>query len=203
MLDMMVSLYQSGNWPRLAGCLAFLLVDLGLLIHISICDIKRKSVTFWKVLLTGSMLIIGPLVMSLFYNCEGLRDLKLFMPRAFIYYIVLLYLNIKFNRDSFMGKADVDLLAAVASLGVAWSQWAFSAYEAEVAAIRVTAFWYSVLGYLLVGALAYLVVFFIFVLRLVTTGKKTIRELMHDTTISLIPMFVPVSLATTALVMMH
>ena len=119
--------------------------------------------------------------------------MRWYLLKAIPLWFLMLYINIKTNKDKFMGKADVDLLSAIASIGIMYSMWLTTVFEMDIAIIKITGFWYSTLGYLLLGALVYLVIFIFLLIIMVATKKRTIKQLLKDSRISIIPMFIPVS----------
>lgn len=192
----------STNVLRAAGVTIMMCVTLALLIWVSLIDVKKQSITFWKMLLSSSMVILGPSVISLFYTCEALSTMKGYLWSAFGIWIFLLFLNIKLNRDRFMGKADIDLLSAILAVGISYSMWLRSVSSSDGSVLRIAGFWYSVLGWLLLGALVYLAIFLLLVFKRVIRGGCTVKQLLHDTRISIIPMFIPVSVMTPYIIAM-
>ena len=192
MFNALQSLYQS-NVPRAVAITIAMAIVFAFLLWVSIIDLKRRSVTFWKMLLASGSVILVPFIVSLFYTCEKLGTLKWYIISAIPLWFLILYLNIKLNKDKFMGKADIDLLSAIFSVGLTYSVWLSTVVDKSAIVIRITGFWYSVLGYLVIGAGIYLIVFIFLVVTKVATRRKTIKELIKDTRISIIPMFMPVS----------
>lgn len=202
-LESLASLYST-NMPRAIGVSIFEVLVAASVIWVSACDIKSKKIKFWKMLVAGGCVLLGPTIMSLFYNCSAMATMKQYIPFSWVLWLALLYLNIKFNKDRFMGKADVDLLSAVFALGVMFSVWSFNtgtATESSVAAINVTTFWYRCLGYTLLGALIYMVIFAVLVIYKVAVKKISLKQWVKDTRISVIPMFLPLCVMAPYLVM--
>lgn len=169
-----------------------------LLLWISIIDIKKQSITFWKMLIASSSVIIMPLIVSMFYGC---KCLKWFIMASIPLWIFLLYLNIKFNKDRFIGKADIDLLSAVFSLGVMFSVWMFVFSDPNFVWIQITHAWYSFFLYLLMGAIVYIVIFMLVFAFKVIFKKASFKELIKGTKVSVIPMMMPVSIMVPYMVM--
>lgn len=202
-LESLVELYQT-NLPRAIGVTLFELLVLCSIVWVSICDIRSKKIKFWKMLIAGASILTGPTIMSLFYNCSEMKTMKMFIPFSWLIWLVLLYLNIHFNKDRFMGKADIDLLSAVFALGLTFSVWSFNTgveMESSVSAINVTTFWYRCLGYTLLGALVYLVIFTIVAIYKIGIKKVDRKKWTKDTRISVIPMFLPLCMMAPYLVM--
>ena len=201
MISAITEIYST-NQPRGIALILCAVIVTAMLIWVSIIDIKKMSITFWKMLLASSSIIIVPFIISLFYNCEKLHTMRWYIIAALPLWLFLLYANIKLNRDKFMGKADIDLLSCIAAIGITYSYWLTTVLDdMSVAIIKITGFWYSTLGYLLLGALIYLVIFIFFVITKVITKKKTMKELLKDTRISIIPMFIPVSVAVQIMIL--
>ena len=143
------------NPARATAVLVSMLIVLSLLVWVSLIDLKRKSVTFWKILIASGSIIVTTLFVSLFYNCKALASLKWSLIYSIPLWFFILYLNIKFNYDRFIGKADVDLLSSIVSIGICYSSWLYKTFDPEVSVIRILSFWYNILGYIILGALIY------------------------------------------------
>ena len=178
-----------------------MIVILSLLCWVSIIDIKKKSVTFWKMIVVGASIILMPFIESFFTGC-WLLPVCLF--GALILWFVLLYLNVKFNKDKFVGKADVDLLMAVFSELVMYSIWMLLTIDLDIALIQINHLWYSAFLYLLIGSLIFMfVIFLIFFIKKFIMRRKdyTFRKLIKETKVSVIPMLVPVCLIAPYMIM--
>lgn len=178
-----------------------MIVILSLLCWVSIIDIKKKSVTFWKMIVVGASIILMPFIESFFAGC-WLLPVCLF--GALILWFVLLYLNVKFNKDKFVGKADVDLLMAVFSELVMYSIWMLLTIDLDIALIQINHLWYSAFLYLLIGSLIFMfVIFLIFFIKKFVMRRKdyTFRKLIKETKVSVIPMLVPVCLIAPYMIM--
>lgn len=201
MFNAMISLFQT-NTPRAIAILIAMIIVFCLLLWVSVIDIKKQSITFWKMLIASSSVIICPFIVSLFYTCEKLGGMKWSIIFAIPIWFLFLFINIKKNKDKFMGKADIDLLSAIFSVGICYSYWLSTVLEAEVVIIRITAFWYKILGFLLAGALIYLIIFVFLIFTRVISKRQTIKGLMKNTKISVIPMFMPAAVMVTFMILM-
>lgn len=170
------------------GVIASIIVIFLMLSWISIIDIKKQKITFWKMLLASSSTIIMPLIMSFFCGCHYL---KWFLMGSLLLWVGFLYFNIKYNKDKFVGKADIDLISAVFAEGIMFSGWMLFVVDPQYVWIRITHFWYSGFLYLLIGSLIFLAFFLIVFAYYVITGKKNFKELLKGTKISVIPMLMP------------
>lgn len=167
-----------------------LCVILGLTIWISVIDIKDKAIEFWKMLVASSSTIIMPFIASFFCGC---RLLKWFLLGSLVIWFLFLFINIKFNKDKIVGKADVDLLSAILAETIMFSVWTFITSEnANAAWIKITAIWYNLLFFLLAGALLFLAVFMLIFIVNVIRKKNSFKNL-RKMKVSVIPMFIPVS----------
>lgn len=189
MINQLTSILQSN--PNKGYLIIFNLVSIFLfMLWVSIIDIMKKSVTFWKILLASSTVIVMPFIYSLFCGC---KYLKWFLIGAFILWIFFLFLNIKFNNERFIGKADLDFLSAIFAEGIAVSLWLFY-IDPNYAAIKVTQFWYISFLYLLIGSLILVFILILAViLRLIIGKNKNLRS-FKGVKISILPMFIPVSI---------
>lgn len=191
MFDALIELFKT-DVPRAAGISICLTIISALILWVSIIDIRRKKIVFWKMLVASSSTIIGCLIMSFFCGC---KLLCLAMATAIPLWFLLLYLNIRFNKDKFIGKADIDLLSALVSICICYSVWLFMTSEPSVAAIKMTHLWYSLFLYLLIGSLIYIAIFLVyFLISVVIFKKHSIRELFKSVKISVIPMILPASI---------
>lgn len=169
-----------------------LVVIFSLLLWVSLIDIKKQSITFWKMLIASSSTIIIPMIASFFYGC---RYLKWFFMIALIVWVLFLYFNIRFNNDKFVGKADIDLLSAIFAEAIMFSIWIFMYGDKEFSLIKITHLWYSFFLYLLIGAIFYVVLFlFMFSYKAYIKKEAPLKHLIKNTRVSVIPMLVPVSI---------
>lgn len=190
------------NPPRAWAIVIVMFFVFIMLLWVSIIDIKRQSIVFWKMLISSSSIILGPLIVSFFYRCKNLGTMKWYIMLSIPAWFLLLYINVKRNRDRFMGRADVDLLSAIFSLGVCYSIWLSTVLPRETVVIKILGFWYRALGYLILGGLVYIGIFIVMLFIKVFIKKQKIRDLMKNTKVSIIPMFMPVSLAVPYMVLM-
>ena len=194
MFNWFTAMYAT-NAPRAIGILVLDAIVFGLLLWVSIIDIKKMSVTFYKMLLASGSTIACPLAISLFYWCDALTGLKWYLMAAVPLWFLLLYWNIKRNRDKFMGRADVDLLTALLSEGVCYSLWLLNSMDASAAMMHITAFWHRFAGYLAAGGLAFLVIVMVIlgIKCIKSGGAMSMFYAIKSTRISIIPMFMPVA----------
>lgn len=95
-LESLASLYST-NMPRAIGVSIFEVLVAASVIWVSACDIKSKKIKFWKMLVAGGCVLLGPTIMSLFYNCSAMATMKQYIPFSWVLWLALLYLNIKFK----------------------------------------------------------------------------------------------------------
>lgn len=193
MFDSLLNLLQNDATKLrgfvIVGCLFTI---FALLLWISWIDIKKQSITFWKMLIASSSTIIMPIIASFFYNCSYL---KWFYVGALIIWILFLYFNIKYNNDKFVGKADIDLLSAIFAECIMFSAWLITFGEKDFIWIKITHLWYSFFLYILIGAVFYVALFLtIFSYKAFIKKEGKIKDLIRSTKISVIPMLVPVSI---------
>ena len=187
MFDNLIYIYNS-NPIRAIVVTVGLLIILGMLLWISVIDVKKHYIKFKYMLIASSSIIIVPFIASFFCRC---RLLKWFILASFILWIFFLFFNIKFNKDKFVGKADVDLLSAVISENIMFSCWLWWTID-KYANIKIIHTWYSMFIYLLIGGIIYVAIYLIMFLYKILFKKKTIRELFKETMVPVIPMFIPV-----------
>lgn len=91
------------------GIVEFLLFIIGL--YITIEDIRKLKVKTWLLLLYTAVGIIGAVVVRC--NTVGFSWLSLLVVPC---YVVLCFINTKFNNNKIIGQADVDILNGSLSL---------------------------------------------------------------------------------------
>lgn len=190
MFDVLIELYNT-DLPRAIAITISLVVIAGLVLWVSIIDIRRKSIAFWKMLIASFSTILGCFVASFFCGCKWL---PIFIAAAIPVWIFLLFLNVKYNKDKFVGKADVDLLSALFSLCLCYSGWLLFVTDSSVAAIRITHLWYTFFLYLLIGSLIFIAAFLVYFLIAAVLKKRDVKELFKSVKISVIPMILPAAI---------
>lgn len=175
-----------------------LLIILGLTIWVSIIDLKKKSITFWKMLIVGFSILIIPIIGAFFCGCYLLKFILLLSIPIYIFF---LFINVKFNNDKFIGKGDMDILYSIFSLMISYSIWLYiTSDDKSVFAIRLGHAWYLLFLYLLIGGLIFILLTIInFVIRKVFLGQ-TFKELVR-TQVPVIAMFIPACITMPLLVM--
>jgi len=167
---------------------------LVLMLWVSYLDLRYQSVTFWKMLVASGSMVLATLAATFTCKCSTLASMRGYLLLSLPIWCVLLWLNIRFNHDRFMGKADADLLSCAFSMGVTHSMWLHArAEDPAVFMVRITGFWYTFLGLILAGSLVYIAGLFIWTIwRMRKNGMGAIRELkgMH---MSILPMFIPLA----------
>ena len=187
LFENLIYLYET-NLTRAIVITLCLAVILGLLLWVSIIDIKKHSIKFKYMLIASSSVIIMPFIASFFCGCYLL---KWFLICALPLWIFFLFWNIKTNKDKFVGKADVDLLSAVISATIMYSLWI--AVTTEYYSIRIIHTWYSLFLYLLIGGICYVIFYLLTFLYKTLFKKQKFMELMKTTKVPVVPMFIPVS----------
>lgn len=150
MFNHLLALFNNGETVRGVLSVISMLVIAGLLTWVAIIDIVKQSIKFWKLLLAGGSVILCPFVVSLFSGCWLLPVCLL---GAIPLWFLFLFLNIKFNLDRFVGKADIDIITAPISMLAMYCLWMFLTLDSQLASIQVTAALYNSFVYLLLGSL--------------------------------------------------
>ena len=190
MFDGLLSLYREQNYLRLSVVITSMLIIFGLMIWVSILDIKYKSITFWKMLIASSSTIIMPFISSFFCGC---KYLKWYLLCALFLWFFILFLNIKFNKDKIFGKADIDLLSALISECIMTSFWIFKV-EGNYSTIKIMTIWYLFLLYFILGSLIFLIfMFLVFLFKIFILKRFMTKEEILKSKISVIPMFIPIA----------
>lgn len=194
----LIDLFET-DFTRAAVATAGILLLIGLLSWISIIDIKRKSITFWKMLVVGFAEIMVCFIGSFFCGC-GI--LKWFILGSLPIWLFILFINVKFNKDRFIGKADIDLLSALFAELIVYSMWIYKvSANSQIAWVKISHVWYLSFLYLLIGALIFTgIVLAIFLIRKLVF-KTSLKELVKSK-VSVIPMFVPVSIAIPLIILL-
>lgn len=175
-------------------------VVFAFMLWVSVIDVIHKSIVFWKMLISSSTIILGPTIISLFYTCNELKSMKWFLIMSIPVWFIMLYLNVRFNREKFIGKADLDLLSAVLSIGLTYSFWVMHKLGSGAGLIKVTEFWYRTMSYLLMGCMVYIAVFIVVLSYKILIKKLTPGVVMKTTKISVIPMFMPMAVAVPVMI---
>lgn len=167
------------------------LIITGVMVWVSLDDILYQEIYFWKLLIAGASTIVLPFIVSLIMG-EFLLSACIF--GSAVLWVSFLAINILKNNDNFIGKADVDIVSAVASLYIGGSVWIWLTEKSgEVASIQLSYLWYNFVLYLLVGSLFVIFIFLIlFGIRLLQR-KTHISLLFKFTKVAVIPMLLPVS----------
>ena len=174
-----------------------MIIILAFMIWVSAIDIKKKSITFWKMLLASSTTILCPLFTSFFCGC---KHLKFFLMGALVLWIILLAFNVFTNKSKFIGKADIDLLSALFAETIMFSFWLGKVIESQYLSIRLTQVWYTFFLYLVLGAIMYVLFFVIYFGYKLIRKKMTFKEMMK-TKIAVVPMLVPMAVMIPYMIM--
>lgn len=176
-----------------------LLAIFSLLCWVSYIDIKKQSIKFKYMLIASASTIIVPFIGSFFCGC---KLLKWFLLASIILWFFLLFLNIKFNKNKFVGKADIDLLSALFSETVMYSLWILYTTQ-QYPGIRITYVWYSFFLYLLVGAIVYVAFYIVIFIYKKIRHKTGILLLIKTTRVPAIPMLIPISVMVPYILMIY
>lgn len=167
-----------------------LIIIFALIIWVSLIDIKKKEVEFWKLLITSGMIIIIPIISSFFSENHSL---KYFLFISLILWVLFLGLNIKFNNDKFIGKADIDILSSIFALLIMCSLYLLYNTDYYVG-IQIIHLWYLAFLYLLYGSLIFLVIIFIYTFIKSLITKQNMLNQLKGSKISMIPVLIPISI---------
>lgn len=199
MLNTLLEMYST-DMTRAIVITACMVVTFCLLSWVSWIDIKKKSITFWKMLVASSSVIICPFIAAFFCDC---RLLKWMFLSAFVIWAALLFFNIKLNKDKFIGKADIDLLTAMLSVLISHSAWLLiTTDETTIAWMLITQSFIIVFGWLTIGSVTYMAGFLLYIIFRIATKKSTFKEIIK-TKVSVIPMIMPAALVMTYYLMIQ
>lgn len=112
---------------RLVIVLAMTLIIMGLYTWNCVDDSKHRSIKTWKLMLAPTVLSLYCLVQSILpeetiIGC-GCPHLWPFVLGSYIIWLVIMVLNIFFNKQRFIGQADVTLLSYVILSTAAYCMW--------------------------------------------------------------------------------
>lgn len=191
MFEGLINFFNKGEYTKGIFMIFLLCIILGLMLWVSIIDIKKMSVTFWKMLITSSSIIICPLIWSFFCGCPYL---KYFLMSALILWVLFLIININFNKNKILGQADVDLTSAIVSECIMTSAWMIYVKK-DFPELEITHLWMLFVLYFLIGSLMLL---FLIILKfsiswITRNSRSPLKELRHKK-IPAIPMFIPMAI---------
>lgn len=197
-ISTLLELYND-NLVRAIVITCCLLLIFSLLIWVSIIDIKRKTITFWKMLIVGFSIIISPIIGAFFCGCGLLKWILLISIPIYIFF---LFINIKFNHDKFIGKADMDILYSIFSINIAYGIWLYIVSDnMTVFGIRFANIWYITFLYLVLGGLLFIfITIIIFIIKRIFL-KKPFNNIMK-TRLPVIIMFTPACIAVPLTIML-
>ena len=127
----MIHYFSWGNFNniRLYVSLAVILICISLYLFIIVLDFKYKEMEFSKILLAGSCNIILPFIPIAIWGC---KCMVFILPGAAIAWIILLILNLKFNKETIVGRADIDILGLQIILLIAICIWVMIKIKSQV-----------------------------------------------------------------------
>jgi hypothetical protein len=199
MFSQWMALFNSGHAVQAWAILGMELITLALYIWVSAVDIIRMKITFWKLILTGSFPLVATFAYSFFCGCPHKRW---FLLCAIALYAILLFANVMFNRDRFIGRGDVDIAASILSLSIGYSAWVFAYSKYSSGLVQFTYVWYRLLSWLLAGFVLYLIIFLLkFIICAVIHHNWSIRGLMKSK-VPLIPAFIPAAMLLELMVLL-
>ena len=189
MFKTLINLYST-NLPRAIMITISLIIILSLMIWVSIIDIKKKTITFWKMLIASSSTIIMPLLTS--FTC-GCPYLKYFLIGALVLWVMFLAFNILFNLEKTVGKADIDILSAIISDCIMVTLWLFIVVK-QYSVVKVTQLWYLFFFYLLLGSIIFIAITILITIIkcIINKNSSFLKELMHQK-VPIIAMFIPLA----------
>ena len=165
--------------------LSFLLIILGLVLWNSVDDILKQRIVFWKLLLTGFAATFLPFIYT-FFSGNGWRQ-SLGYGLSVVIYLAIIVLNVMFNNDKFIGKGDVDIIAAPFSLTIGATIWQLMATESFVLGANLGYIWFQFFVYVTLGLIIGTVVFLVWFVIQSFLKKMSFRLLLKDTRIPVIP----------------
>lgn len=190
MFNGLINLFEQGKTARGVGIIISMLIILGLMIWITIDDVKKMKIKFWKILVATSSTILCPLVMSLFCGC---KYLKFFLLGSILIWFLFLLINIKFNNSKIIGKADIDIMSAIISENLMCTLWLLYV-EPQYASIKITALWYNTFLYLMLGSIIFMiiVILILIVLRVFFKKKYAVLYVLRKK-LPVIPLLIPMA----------
>lgn len=177
----------SHNPIKAVYILLSLLWLLAVSINVSLDDVRKRKVVFWKMLIVGFSVILTTSFYSLFAGM-GYKFI-VFMFLSIPLYVLGLTLNIMFNNDHIMGKADVDIILSYLSVAAMFSAWSFFDKAHSVFAIDAPYIWSMVFGSMAVGLIVGVVVFVLHFAFLVFKKKRIWIQLVKEP-VPALPMFI-------------
>lgn len=156
-------------------------------INVSLDDIRKRKVVFWKMLIVGFSVILTTSFYSLFSGMG--YQFIVFMFFSIPLYVIGLALNIMFNNDRIMGKADVDIILSYLSVASMFSAWSFFDKTHSIFAMDAPYVWSMVFGSMAVGLIVGVIVFVVHFAFLVVKKKRIWIQLVKEP-VPALPMFI-------------
>lgn len=173
---------------RVFAIVASEIIILGFFIFICVRDLMDKSVVFWQLLISGGLMILAPLVVNAIF---GPKCLTSYLFASVPIWGILLFINIKFNKEKRIGKADIDIISCLFSICASLILWQFGLDQGnDYALISATGLLHGFIGYLLMGALVYILIFMIVFLIRLGLHRVSMSDL-KKMKVPMLPMLIP------------
>lgn len=178
---------------------SILLIVAGLYIWLSIYDFKYKEVALWQIILTGGLSFGLTYMLPIIFK----RKCLWFLGIIFIIWPILLYLNGKFNKQTIIGQADIDLFSINILMSIGMLRWVYVGSPKEVAIINILYVSQIILGSIVIGLILCIIVWFTVALIQSIKTKRKIKDILlseHQYVPAIISML-PFALMNTYLIM--
>lgn len=162
-----------------------LVIILSLMLWVSYYDVINQSIQFKKLIIAGFTSIFLPFLYS-FISENGWKQ-TLAYGLSIVIYFAILALNLVFNHDRFVGKADIDIVAAPLSLMIGATIWQILDNTGPALSMNLYYIWFNFLLYFGAGLIIGTVVFLGWYTIQVAMGKTKFSLLFYGTRIPAVP----------------
>lgn len=178
--------------------LLFVSIIIISMIAISIIDIMHHKIKAWILLSVISCYMILTIIAVAVFSDKN--NLSLYLIGSFILWLIVFYLNAIFNKEKIVGKADITLMSAPASMSIMVSLWMLKNEDPLIASMNVAYIWSAFFKYLFLGFIFFFCVFSVKIIFNLIKKKISITE-ARKTKLPMIPAIVPAVIIISFIVM--
>lgn len=182
--------YQA-NPSHVMAIAVWFIFQLVVLIWVSYWDIKKMSVTVWKMLLTSLASIVGPAIVICIFSS---KELFICLFASIFIWMAIIWINVKCNKNAKIGQADIDLLAGPISVCIAATAYFLIFSDPLIRWVCIAHLWSILFQYLFIGSLLYVIGFGSYFWVKAKFKHQSFFKSIKGVKISAIPMFIPVVL---------
>lgn len=173
-----MSFHNIYNWDKLgAGQLNIMLIFTTIVmlayLYVIYLDLKSREMYFWVPFLAGNLNFILPGIALFFF---GPRKVVLALLIGFVLWYIFLFLDAKFNKEKFIGRADMVILYAQVILSTIYILASRCELDAMYSSIVMFVNIENIMAAILLGLFLVVVVWSISILRRKLKNGTTFKE---------------------------